>query len=193
MLSESELALVTDKNVILTKQTIIHKAASLFNDQIEALSVLFRDEFFNDAELLAAVPKITKGENYNGFPYVIMDYPAAFSKQNIFALRTMFWWGNFVIIILHLKGTYKEYYTAKILQQIKSYPGFYISVGEDEWQHDFVENNYIKSEEINEQSKLSIEKNSFFKIALKYELHHWNMMQSLLPEGYQKIKNLIVY
>ena len=193
MLSSSELALVTDKNVILTKQGIIHKAAALFNDQIDPLSVLFRDVFLTDAALLAAVPKITKGENYNGFPYVIMDYPATFSKENIFAMRTMFWWGNFISLTLHLKGAYKEMFAANVLKNIKHESDFYIAAGKDEWQHDFVDHNYIKSEEINEQSKLSIEKNSFFKIALKYELHHWNMMQSLLPEGYQKIKNLLIY
>ena len=192
MLSASELAMVNDKNVILTKQAIIHKAAALFSEQIALLSILFKDVLVKDAALLAAVPKISKGENFKGFPYVIMDYPAVFGNQNIFALRTMFWWGNFITITLHLKGTYKESFAAKIVEQIKFSSDFYVAIGEDEWQHDFIDDTNIKSDEIDEHSKLNIQKNSYFKIALKYELHHWNMMQSLLPEGYTKIKKLLI-
>ena len=32
--------------------------------------------------------------------------PAVFSKENIFAIRTMFWWGNFFSISLHVSGKY---------------------------------------------------------------------------------------
>ena len=193
ILSEGELAMARDKDIILTKQAIITKSASLFNHQIPFLSVLFKNVFVNDNALLAAVPKISKGENYRGFPYVIMDYPASFGKQNIFALRTMFWWGNFISVTLHLKGTYKEMYASKILEKVKCEPNFYIAIGEEEWQHDFIEDNYIKSEHITKEAELLIEEKSFFKVALKYELHHWNMMQSLLPVGYEKIKKLLIY
>ncbi len=192
MLSVSELALVNDKRFIESKQEIITKAAALFNQQIPALSVLFKDTFANDQMLLSAVPKISKGENYNGFPYVMMDYPAIFNKQNIFALRTMFWWGNFISITLHLKGNYKDIYGAKLLENSASNSNVYISTGEEEWQHDFTENNFIKSADLTKHLKQKISEKSFFKIAVKYELHHWNMMQSLLPEGYNKIKNLLI-
>ena len=39
--------------------------------------------------------KISRGENYRGLPYLILDYPAYFSQKDIFAFRTMFWWGHF--------------------------------------------------------------------------------------------------
>ena len=116
-LSVGELAMANDKNIILTKQAITAKAAALFNEQIPALSILLQQIFIDDEKLISSVPKISKGENYNGFPYVIMDYPATFGKENIFALRTMFWWGNFISISLHLKGKYKEMYAAKILKK----------------------------------------------------------------------------
>ena len=98
MLSAGELAMANDKDFILTKQAVISKAAALFNEQIPVISLNFREVVSTEGTLISAVPKISKGENYNGFPYVIMDYPATFSKENIFALRTMFWWGNFISI-----------------------------------------------------------------------------------------------
>ena len=190
MLSAGELATANDKDFILTKQAIISKAAALFNEQIPIISLHVGAVISTEETLISAVPKISKGENYNGFPYVIMDYPATFSKENIFALRTMFWWGNFISITLHLKGTYKKKYAAKILANLKNENDFYISVGEDEWQHHFGDENFKKISSMTKDLKILIESRNVFKIALKYELHNWNMMQSVLPEGYKKILNL---
>ena len=189
MLSLGELAIANDKNIILTKKAIIEKAAALFNNQIPVITNVFKEFVKNDEQLIAAIPKISKGENYNGFPYLLMDYPTVFGKENIFAIRTMFWWGNFFSITLHLKGMYKEMFTHQILSNVNASDGFYIFMGENEWHHHF-EDNYLKIAEISEILKHKIVESSFLKIALKYELHHWNMMQSLLPEGYKKIINL---
>ena len=191
MLSVGELAMANDKNIILTKQGIIEKAAALFNEQIPIISLNFTEVVSTEGALISAFPKISKGENYNGFPYVIMDFPAIFSKENIFALRTMFWWGNFISITLHLKGTYKKMYAAKILANLKNENDFYISFGENEWEHHFEDDNFKKISSLTNDLKIQIESSNFFKIALKYELHHWNMMQSVLPEGYKKIVNIL--
>ena len=191
MLSVSELAMANDKHIILTKQAIIEKAVALFNEQIPIISNYYREVVMHDAALIAAVPKISKGENYNGLPYVVMDFPATFSKENIFALRTMFWWGNFISITLHLKGSYKNMYAAKILKSLLSVADLYISVGENEWQHHFEETNFRKSSSITNDFKLQIQRCNFFKVAVKYELQHWNMMQSILPDGYKKIAEII--
>ena len=191
-LSVGELAMANDKNIILTKQAIIAKAAALFNEQIPTLSILFHQIFKDDKKLISSIPKISKGENYNGFPYVIMDYPASFDKENIFALRTMFLWGNFISITLHLKGKYKEMFAADIFKKIAVQPAFYVSISDDEWLHDFNENNFIKVKDVPNQFTVKVKERNFFKIALKYELHHWNMMQSVLPEGYEKIKKLFI-
>ncbi len=191
MLSVGELAMANDKHIILTKQAIIEKAGALFNEQVPVISNYYREVVMHDTALIAAVPKISKGENYNGLPYVVMDFPATFSKENIFALRTMFWWGNFISITLHLKGSYKNRYASKILKSISTDPDLYISVGEDEWQHHFEETNFRKSSSITNDLKLQMEVCSFFKVAVKYELHHWNMMQSVLPDGYKKIVEII--
>ena len=42
---------------------------------------------FLPAEMLFHSPKISKGENYKGLPYVMLDYPRCFGKTDIFAIR----------------------------------------------------------------------------------------------------------
>jgi hypothetical protein len=63
------------------------------------------DHLFGDIQCLNG--KISRGENYQLLPYIILDYPSYFSRNNIFAVRTMFWWGNFFSITLHLSGDHK--------------------------------------------------------------------------------------
>jgi hypothetical protein len=191
-LSDGQLAIATDKNIILTKREVIETAAALFNSLIPIINESFCNTISHIEKLSSAIPKITKGENYNGFPYVILDYPAVFEKENIFALRTMFWWGNFISITLHLSGKYKKSFEKIILKNLKNKNDFFIAIAESEWQHNFKEDNYKKASAINDGEMKIIQQNNFIKVALKYELHHWNMMQSILPEGYKKINELML-
>jgi hypothetical protein len=189
-LSDGELAIAMDKDIILTKRVVIDKTALLFNGLMPEISHIFSKALYNFEALQKSIPKITKGENYRDLPYVILDYPAVFEKENIFAIRTMFWWGNFISITLQVSGVYKKYFENNILKNLDS--NFYICINESQWQHNFEEDNYKLFNMLTEAEKRNVEENSFIKIALKYELHHWNMMQLELPQGYSKINRLLI-
>jgi hypothetical protein len=188
-LSDGELFIAMDKQMILTKRVIIDKTAQLFDSLIPALSQIFSKVLYNFETLQKSIPKITKGENYKDLPYIILDYPAVFEKENIFAIRTMFWWGNFISITLQVSGVYKEYFENNILKNIDS--DFYICINKNQWQHNFEEDNYRLCNKLSKAEKKIVQENGFIKIALKYELHHWNMMQQLLSEGYYKVNDLL--
>lgn len=135
-------------------------------------------------EVNRSVPKISRGENYLSLPFLILDYPRCFSKETIppvqagtFAIRTMFWWGNFFSITLHLSGSYKNNYENCL---IKSYPllkkeKYFICISQNEWEHHFEKNNYAR---IDRLSKAGFEKNVrkhfFLKIAYKIPLSEWD-------------------
>src|SRR5262245_61567301 len=106
-LSAFEQQLVTDANWILTKNGIIEKVYLLFGN----LSEHYKQEPLLQqlpAEAVTASPKIARGENYEGLPYVMLDYPRCFGKEDTLAIRTFFWWGHFFSITLQLKGKYVE-------------------------------------------------------------------------------------
>src|SRR4051812_7539492 len=106
-LSDKELSLVKNVEWILTKQMIIQKVYDLFAGGVETIRSAVINSHSLPDNVRLSVPKIYKGENYLQLPYVIMDYPRCFDKEDIFAIRTMFWWGNFFSITLHLSGIYK--------------------------------------------------------------------------------------
>jgi len=106
-LSKNELELVSSSEFILTKNRIIEKVYNLFG----ALSEQYKAALNEHREILPVdifktPPKIYKGENYLSLPYVMMDYPRMFSKEDVFAIRSFFWWGNYFSITLQLSGKY---------------------------------------------------------------------------------------
>lgn len=190
-LSAGELAIAADRDIILTKRMVMECASELFSGQIPFISSTFSAIIKNE-DLRNAAPKISRGENYNGLPYMIMDYPALFAKDNVFALRTMFWWGNFFSITLHLSGRFREHHAEAIFKNLlHAGADVYVCTGEKEWEHHFEESNYKSFTSLNPEEQTNLFEKAFLKIAIKYELHHWNMMQSILPDGYNKILNLL--
>src|SRR6266511_3807431 len=95
-LSAKEMELVTNADWILTKNGIIQKVKQLLSDLLLVQEdMLHKFRPFLPAETGMSPAKISKGENYKGLPYLILDHPRYFGKDNVFAIRTLFWWGHF--------------------------------------------------------------------------------------------------
>src|SRR5687768_1003992 len=145
-LSPEEMALITRADWILTKNSVIQKTkqvlAALQTEQqrsLESCSSLFPEEITNSS------PKISKGENYKGLPYLVLDYPRYFTREDAFAIRIFFWWGNFFSGTLHLSGIYKSKYEKKIIESFESLKEkeFSVCINEDQWEHHFEAGNYL--------------------------------------------------
>lgn len=176
-LSEHELALVTDASWILTKQIIIKKVIELFGQLLQSYREMVNSGgFLLHENSKDQNGKISRGENYKELPYVILDYPASFSRDNIFAIRTMFWWSNFFSITLHLSGSYKEKYTSNkpgVLRWLQE-KEFSICVGENEWEHHFDSDHYKRSIDLNENQFEELLNKGFFKVAKSIPLTEYH-------------------
>jgi hypothetical protein len=196
-LSAKEMELVTNAGWILTKNGIIEKVRSLFGElQEELVTHLNAISPLLATDAARIPPKISKGENYNGLPYLILDYPRIFEKQNIFAIRTMFWWGNFFSITLHLGGDYKRQYEEKCIQSLALYKeqDFYICINTDEWEHHFDSSNYVSVNEFShEEWEKHIREKIFLKMAKKYSLHLWDEAAAKLAADFKIITGLLLY
>jgi len=188
-LSKLETDLIQNKEWILTKRSIINKVYQLFGEMHKIYKAISGQETASIIDFYKNTGgKISKGENYKGLPYVIMDYPAAFTKENIFAIRTMFWWGNFFSISLHLSG--KKFQPQNDLSKIFLFLKdhfFYICVNEDEWQHNFEPSNYIAVSNLSENKFKEISKRNFIKISKNLELNKWNTAPEFLEESFKEI------
>jgi hypothetical protein len=194
MLSDDELQLVNNTEWILTKRKIIEKVNLLLGHVSEQQKLVIENEkgWLPDS-ILKSTPKIAKGENYLQLPYQLLDYPRCFDGDNIFAVRTMFWWGNFFSITLHLSGEYKKIFQQKINENIKSVKqDIFICINENQWQHHFEADNYIEAKKLSEGEllKLIVEK-PFIKLALKFPLHPWDAIPLLLDKTFVEMIKML--
>lgn len=193
-LSNKELSLIENTEWILLKHQIIGKISSLFAECSHFLKNEIIPFYHFPASILNKPPKISKGENYRQLPYMVLDYPGYFDRQDIFALRTFFWWGNFISIHLHLAGKYISCidFSSFDKQSAKVFP-LYICVSETQWEHYFGEGNYVLYEQLtrNEIDKM-IQQNYFMKIALKFDLSDPIKITENLEKGYRQLAEMLI-
>lgn len=147
--------LMCNAGIILAKNKVLHGIRLLFG---ELEGELLRAGYYMEHEALRTVlgpsPKISKGEQYRGLPYLVLDYPRKFDALNIFAIRNLFWWGNEFSSTLHLAGQYKTdlRHCIEAAYPSLSKCGYFIGVNEDPWQHHFEEDNYLPVKEMDEET-----------------------------------------
>jgi hypothetical protein len=177
-LSADEMRLVTDPAWILTKNSVMGKVVAMFAELSEAYKPLWADGVKQlrkrtpDLVFPETLPKISKGENYKGLPWVILDYPRFFGREDIFAIRTMFWWGHAFSLTLHLKGKYKELFLPDIerFSLELDMADFLVSVSDDEWRHEHVPENY---QPLLGDTDLTAER-KFIKLSAAFTLDDWD-------------------
>ena len=147
--------MVSDPGWILTKNSVMAKAVGMMGE----LSGGYR-EIWGAGDLLGGGsrgmvsrdgvgiggirgiepgdPKVSRGENYRGLPWVMLDYPRVFGRADVLAIRTFFLWGHGFSVTLHLKGVYQELYLPVIRSRREELAaaGFHVGVSDDEWQHE---------------------------------------------------------
>lgn len=189
-LSAEEEALVVRADWILTKNHIIRKAQQMMSIIQEQQHHLLNSYHSFPEQLINSSPKISKGENYKGLPYVVLDYPRSFHKEDVFAIRTLFWWGNFFSVTLHIAGTYKKMYAEKIIRSFESLQtaGFFVCINENQWEHDFEADNYQSPEKFTASAfEDLINKKPFTKLAKQIPLQQWNDAEKKLLEIFSQL------
>ncbi len=194
-LSAKEFELVNDAGWFLTKQSIIDKVYTIFgaiSEEERKIAMISGLE----GKIFLQQPKISRGENYRGLPYVILDYPRIFGREEVIAIRIMFWWANYFSITLHLKGEYQDKFAHHLQSNVQTsiLNDFYICTAKDEWAHHIDENNFrlissISIEELNAQ----VHNKPFMKIAKKVPLTEWDNASCELLKIYSEMISLLVH
>lgn len=194
-LSPAEFSLVRDDSWIFSKNLILQKAVALMSGlqaRLQELDSLQHFPYYPEPTLNNG-PKISKGENYRGLPFVILDYPRHFSKESVFALRTMFWWGNFFSCTLHAAGKTKQILYPSLLQAAyrrASGTAWQICRNTDQWEHHMEPDNYIPLAQMELPSLQEIAgRQPFFKLSLIIPLDRWDEVPNLAVEQYNDLLN----
>lgn len=185
----AEMDLVSSPDIILTKNAILQKLKSFLAEvEVKQLNILKDYSAHLPQEVLSTSPKISRGENYKGLPWLVLDNPRHFRHNNIFAIRTMFWWGNFFSITLHLSGNNKSNLLKKIFENLSLLKenDFYVYAGQDEWEHDLDPASYKKLFALStEDLDAIVSANNFLKLAIKFPIDSLEAIEDKLLRNYE--------
>jgi hypothetical protein len=121
----------------------------------------------------------------------MLDYPRIFSKEDVFAIRTFFWWGNYFSLTLHLKGTYQDNYREKLLKHhdLLTQNNYWVAISDDEWRQDFEKENYVS---LNKgMHELTEKQKPFLKLAVRWPLEDGNRIEQLLEKQFLILLKII--
>lgn len=143
-LTPEEIALLSNKSFFEQKIRATEKLSALMHDiRLHYLSFINPSELCCPPETDFVRGQIGKGENYEGYPYVILDFPKFFSKTDIFTFRTMFWYGNGLIFSVLLSGERMPRYLTHFIKHYNTLAQNGIAIGTgDMW--DWRETAYLK-------------------------------------------------
>jgi hypothetical protein len=144
LLNAHELEILQDQSFLQTKQAVSKKVISLLSEVSHELQRVIPDTMGTFPQTVSfKTGKISKGENYRGLPYWILDQPRLFSATDTFAFRVMVWWGNEISLTLHLGGKSKNTFQSKILACKEALSDFYLCSNEHPWDYHFNADNYL--------------------------------------------------
>ena len=187
--STAEAELMNNANIILTKIDVQEKVRLLL---VEAQTGMLLAKCTDD--LFSTPPKISKGENYLGLPYTVLDYPRHFSGSEVVLIRSMFWWGRHFSSTLLLAGSPKERFLANIKEGYEDLKGcdFFIGINPDPWQHHFEPDNYCAVADLSfEQFTVQCDKLDHIKIATKWSLDQPHLAARRFVESWYVLVKLL--
>lgn len=189
-LSAEEAELVRRGDWILTKNNILRKADALLGAvQEQQAAILASCQHRLPFSHTAYSPKLSRGENYKGLPYRVLDYPRLFEQENIFAVRSIFWWGHFFSSTLLLSGLYQQQYAGPVSKAYNLWAenDYYLCTHTDSpWEHHFESDNYTAIKAITPAWwEEVIAQKSFIKIAKRFDLAKWDECPGLLQESFR--------
>jgi hypothetical protein len=194
-LTPEEASIIGSAHFIRLKNSAIEKVMGLMGNLQTALAAYDRDtDFPFEPEWLLQGGKISRGEQYKGLPWVMLDYPRYFSKTDVFAFRTMFWWGHYFSATLHLAGKVKAHFSTTLEKEYTKLAkaGFQVYVQENPWEHDFENGNYCFIDTLSlDEWKTLVSRNDFIKLAKPFVIGHWGEIITDVVEAYATLLNIL--
>ena len=191
ILNPQELEIITNPELMQAKVSAISK--------IKDLLTVVREKL--DQEICLSPPdilpvskpgsgKISRGENYLGLPYVILDHPAVFGVEDIFAFRTMFWWGHFFSCTLHLQGSYWDRYKKSFINTGDYFNGddVFLSSGHSPWHYHYGIDNYILLRQVD---TAFLSSRPFLKISKKLNLEDYTLLPVFAINFFRQLAELL--
>ncbi len=195
---ESEIRLITERELFLRKPGIMKKATENLEDlKAKLITQIAADNRRYSEGTDLTKGQIAKGENHNGFPFISLDMPQRFSKTEMFTFRTLFWWGHYLGYSLILKGEELNDFTEKLAKKKDSnlLTDTYFAISSNIWEWEKKKENFkLISESSQDFILKKISEINYIKLIRFFDLDDssfgsldWELAGSTIFENFMKI------
>ncbi len=168
------------------------KVQSLLESCSNEIRAKLEDVLPSNSALLKSAAKTTRGNNFLGYPWTIIDFPRSFEADGFLALRTLCLRGHCFSITLHLSGETFKRYADRITQRLHEIPSdYFISINADEWMHIIDEKNYVPLNDKKINLSQEIRKSNYLKIARKISFEDAEKLPTQVAEAALLLFNLL--
>ena len=189
-LSLKERELVQDPGIILTKNSTLAAIMEMLGDLSRQEQQYVEEHLVRlPPDVNRHFPKISRGEQYRGLPWQVLDYPRVFTPGATLAIRQFFWWGNFFSSTLQVAGVFKD----KVVNNLESIPAATnICVHPSPWEHHFGPDNYRLVTELDAaQLQELLHKKEFLKLAMVLPIQSWETAPGFLMDAFRNWMDLL--
>lgn len=194
-LSEEEMELISNADWIWKKNRLMEltrdRLAGLQEAQWEALHTCAGAI---PPEVVQIPAKISRGEQYEGLPWLMLDLPRYFVGGDHFAIRSFFLWGHGFSLVFYVRGRFRERWLGSVSRHYSrlKLAGWKRSMGEDPWQHHFREDNYRPINAMSEDEwNAWLKTHPFIKLGYIIPISQWHEMPFLLMEQYRLLCTML--
>lgn len=193
--SADELAILQDRSFFGKKKSI---TAKIYQQFAQVIGEANAQQVFSSVIFPAGTDfttgKISKGENYKGLPFLLLDFPRLFGANEILAVRTMVWWGNFISSTFLISGERLPACRNAVLKNLSRLTAMqtWICVNDSPWHHDFEIENYVMMKNLNRKQVAEILENKpFMKLGRKIPVSRINGLTSFSMESFRIYSRLM--
>lgn len=188
-----ELDILNDQNFLKLKNSLSEKIIQYLAKIERALADEIKEMPFQfPVGTFLKAGKISKGEQYQGLPYFILDYPRLFTQKEVFAFRVMLWWGHHFSCTLHLQGDFLQQNKSRIIDNILAQNALYFCVNDQPWDYHYQENNYQQISTLTRATvSQHIEEKGFIKISDYLPVTAWSEYESFALNSFARFLNYL--
>jgi len=186
--TRDEMRMVRDKEFYPAKAEIIRK----FNREFMGLRDLLRTECQKNFQQAGPAGcdfengQLVKGERFQDFPYVYLDFPKYFSKDEMFTFRSFFWWGHALFFCWFLSGPSLDEYKKRVQECVAaiSRQAVFISTADSPWEWSLEKPHAVFLDHTSEESlKIILKDLSFLKLGCSLSLDLLETEDAIPREG----------
>lgn len=188
------MKLASEFDFFIIRESVLKKTETAFADLLlKYEKIISENGNFLPKEVFHSRGKISKGERLENCPWMALDYPRFFDKENIFLFRTLFWWGHFFSFNLVLSGHYSKPFLEPVLKNaaILNSRKFFLYTGNNVWENNLENKAFIKTQQTRNLNAVIEEvqsKRQLIKVSGKLEVKKWDR---LIETGQKTLLNFL--